>query len=191
MDLPAHIFWTWAMYKIFKEKIKKPLNVKLVIFWGIFPDLFAFSFPVALLFIELLIGKISFSDLPGVTKIEPPQQNFNSIIQLVSLLYSTSHSFVIFFTIVIIWTVALYLRRKNPAILTLQILPLEIGGWALHILIDIPTHATQFYSTPFLWPISDIKFSGISWGTPWFLALNYLVAAILYFGYLRKKKITT
>ena len=188
MDLPSHIFWTYLVFKIINEKIKKPLNMKLAVFWGIFPDLFAFGIPILLLFAELLTGKISFSNLPGVTKIEPPQQNFNSIVQLVSLLYSASHSFVILFIAIIILTAILYLKRKSPATLA-QIIPWEMSGWALHILIDIPTHSTPFYSTPFLWPISNIRFSGISWGTPWFLALNYFVMITIYLTYLRKKKI--
>lgn len=189
MDGPSHIFWTWAVFKVLGKKIKKPLNMKLAIFWGIFPDLFAFVVPIFLMAIELLSGKISFSDLPGPEKIEPPQQNFNSIIQLVSFLYSMSHSVIIFSSVTIILTTILFLKRKIPAAAIEQILPLEMGGWLLHILIDIPTHSTQFYSTPFLWPISNIKFNGISWGTPWFLVLNYLVMITVYFLYFRKKKI--
>ena len=190
MDAPAHIFWTWAIFKVLGKKIKKPLNMKLAIFWGIFPDLFAFSIPILLLIAEFLLGKISLSDLPGPTRIEPPQQNFNSIVQIVSILYSTSHSLVIFSIITIGWIAILYSRRKNFTAPVAQILPIEMAGWMLHILIDIPTHSTQFYSTPFLWPISNIKFSGISWGTPWFLALNYAMMIIVYFVYFRKKNLT-
>lgn len=187
MDFFSHIFWTWAVFKTLKEKLKKPLNLKLAVFWGVFPDLFAFAIPIAWLLIELMLGKISISDLPGPEKIEPPQQNFNSILLLVSTLYAISHSFIILFTVAIVWMAILYLKRKAPATSVSQILPIEMGGWMLHILIDIPTHSSAFYSTPFLWPISNIKFSGLSWSTPWFLALNYLVIFIVYFAYLRKK----
>lgn len=188
MDLLSHVFWTWAVFTVLIKKIKQPLNIKKAIFWGVFPDFFAFGIPIILLAVEFLTGKISMSDLPGPDKIEPPQQNFNSIIQIVSVLYSISHSFVIFFIVAIIWIAMLYLKRKSPALTLAQILPWEIGGWALHILIDIPTHSTKFYSTPFLWPISDIKFSGISWSTPWFLGLNYFVMIIVYLAYFRRKK---
>ncbi|MDP3057735.1 MAG: metal-dependent hydrolase [bacterium] len=188
MNFFSHIFWTWAVFKTLKEKLKKPLNLKLAVFWGVFPDLFAFAIPIAWLIIELMFGKISISDLPGPEKIEPPQQNFNSILLLVSTLYSFSHSFVILLAVAIVWTAILYFKRKIPATSVSQILPIEMGGWILHILIDIPTHSSAFYSTPFLWPISDFKINGLSWGTPWFLALNYLVIFIVYFAYLRKKK---
>lgn len=191
MDGPSHIFWTYFVFKFLRDKIAKPLNMKLAIFWGIFPDLFAFGIPIILILAELLTGKISISELPGPEKIEPPQQNFNSIIRIISLLYSISHSLIIFFTIAIIWTTILYLKRKPSSTAIIQILPWELGGWMLHILIDIPTHSTQFYSTPFLWPISDIKFNGLSWSTPWFLALNYLTMTIFYLVYLKKKKANT
>ena len=53
-------------------------------------------------------------------------------------------------------------------------------AWAIHILIDIPTHSTRFFPTPFLWPISNYVFNGISWGTPWFMILNYGSLLIVY-----------
>ncbi len=56
----------------------------------------------------------------------------------------------------------------------------ELGGWFLHILIDIPTHSYKFFPTPFLWPVSDLKIDGISWGTQWFMILNYGSLLILY-----------
>jgi len=188
MDLFSHIFWTWAVFKTLKEKIKKPLNLKLAVFWGIFPDLFAFALPIAWILLELLLGKISISDLPGPEKIEPPQQNFVSILQIVSLLYSISHSLVVFSSAFIIITVWLSWKRKASPENFKSIIPWELGGWALHILIDIPTHSSAFFSTPFLWPISNVRFGGISWGTPWFLALDYLTIFVVYFFFLRKKK---
>lgn len=189
MDFFSHVFWTWITFKILKEKIKKPLNLKLAVFWGVFPDLFAFGIPVLLIIAELLLGKISLSDLPGPEKIEPPRQNFYPILNIVSTLYSISHSLVIFFAVAMVCTAILYLKRQTPSSAITQIIPLEMGGWLLHILIDIPTHSTQFYSTPFLWPISNIRFSGISWSTPWFLELNYLIIFIICLAYLWKKKI--
>ncbi len=196
MDFFSHVFWTWAAFKILKEKIRKPLNMKLAIFWGVFPDLFAFAIPIAWILIELLSGKISMSDLPGPEKIEPPRQNFYPVLQIVSTLYAIGHSFVIFFAVFIIITSLIFLKHKISqgavkSIILKSIIPWELGGWLVHILIDIPTHSTQFYSTPFLWPISDIRINGLSWGTPWFLALNYLVIIIVYFAYLRKKKINS
>ncbi len=189
MDGPSHLFWTWAVFKTIKERYNKPLNIKLAVFWGIFPDLFAFGIPIILIIGQLLTGQISISDLPGPEKIEPPQNKFASVLQNVLLLYSISHSLVVLFAVFIIISGVIYLKRKTSSSATRQIIPWELGGWLLHILIDIPTHSSAFYSTPFLWPISNFKISGIAWSMPWFLALDYLTIMIVYFLYLRKKKI--
>lgn len=191
MDFFSHVFWTWAAFKILKEKIKKPLNIKLAIFWGVFPDLFAFAIPIALIIFNILLGKAGISDFPRPETLEPPERDSIPIFHLLSLLYSISHSLIIFLIVFMAisgFFLAICSRRKISKSFHI---PWEMSGWFVHILIDIPTHSTQFYSTPFLWPISDIKFDGLSWGTPWFLALNYLVVIIVYFAYLRKKKVNS
>lgn len=60
-------------------------------------------------------------------------------------------------------------------------------AWGVHILVDIPTHSYRFYPTPFLWPLSGWKFNGFSWGTPWFIVVNY-GALLLTIWWLRQKK---
>ncbi|MCP5119140.1 MAG: hypothetical protein GY953_50715 [bacterium] len=85
-------------------------------------------------------------------------------------LYQLSHSLVTFAAVfAIVWLI-----RRQPSWVML--------AWPLHILIDIPTHTTRFFATPFLWPISSYQFSGVSWGQRWFLILNYsaLAAVFLY-----------
>lgn len=54
-------------------------------------------------------------------------------------------------------------------------IPLYMWGWPLHIAIDVPTHTRAFLPTPFLFPLSDWKFPGFSWGEPWFMILNYVL----------------
>ena len=54
-------------------------------------------------------------------------------------------------------------------------LPLFLLAWPIHVLIDIPIHRKDFLPTPFLWPISNYKFPGISWGTKKFMIINYLL----------------
>jgi hypothetical protein len=41
--------------------------------------------------------------------------------------------------------------------------PKEVTAWALHILIDIPTHSRRRWGPQFLWPLSDFAVDGISW----------------------------
>ena len=75
--------------------------------------------------------------------------------------YNLTHSFIMFLFVFIL----IFLLTKK------WFWPLT--AWAVHILIDIPTHSFKFFPTPFLWPLSDYKFDGVSWGTPWFMLLNY------------------
>jgi hypothetical protein len=56
---------------------------------------------------------------------------------------------------------------------------LELFGWALHILIDIPTHQGIF-GIQFLWPLSGHAFQGLRWESGWFLAANYTTLLLLF-----------
>lgn len=175
MDIFSHGLWAGAAYKAINKKAKKPLNAWLAGFWGIFPDLFAFTIPFIWLLWNLAFAGLNFSDIPRSDLVEPAPRDSLPIFRLTSLLYSLSHSAIIFFIVFGI----VYLIFHRPI--------WELGGWFIHILLDIPTHSYQFYPTPFLWPVSDWKFDGFSWGTLWFLILNYLAVVIVYL-LLRNKK---
>ncbi len=56
----------------------------------------------------------------------------------------------------------------------------EMLGWLLHILIDIPTHSLRYYSTRFLWPVSEFRIDGIAWWTPWLWAATYAALVAVY-----------
>lgn len=168
MDIFSHGLWAGAAYKAVNKKAKKPLKVWLAGFLGIFPDLFAFTIPFVWLFWNLAFGGLSFSDIPRPDSVEPASQDTLPIFRLASLLYSISHSAIIFF--VVFGIIFLIFRRPIW----------ELGGWFIHILMDIPTHSYQFYPTPFLWPLSGWTFDGFSWGTPWFLIPNYLAIIAVY-----------
>lgn len=59
-------------------------------------------------------------------------------------------------------------------------------GWGLHIVVDLLTHQSIVPSRPF-YPISSFEVRGlVSWGEPWFLALNYSLLIIFYFYILLK-----
>lgn len=177
MDIFAHGLWAGAAYKAINQKSKRPLSVKLAAFWGVFPDLFAFTVGFSWLFWNLAFGGLSFADLPRPGEVEPAPQDALPIFRLTSLLYSISHSAIIFF---IVFGIVLLIFRR----------PIwEIGGWLVHILLDIPTHSYQFYPTPFLWPLSGWKFDGFSWGTPWFLILNYSAIIVAYLLLRNRKKL--
>ncbi|OGD32488.1 hypothetical protein A3C91_02555 [Candidatus Azambacteria bacterium RIFCSPHIGHO2_02_FULL_52_12] len=177
MDIFAHGLWAGAGYKALNRKYGTKLNVKIAAFWGIFPDIFAFSIPLTWMTVQLLLGNIQTSDFshhPAVG--EPPAQDTLWIFALANSLYSISHSAVVFFAVFFgVWFIL-----KRPV--------WELGGWLLHILIDVPTHTYQFFPTPVFWPLSGITFSGIAWSEPWFMFLNYGMLLVMYLFLMRKKK---
>jgi hypothetical protein len=56
---------------------------------------------------------------------------------------------------------------------------LELLGWLLHIVIDIPTHVGIF-ALHFLWPLSSFSVSGSRWENRWFMAANYGALLLVY-----------
>jgi hypothetical protein len=179
MDILAHSLWTNLAKEGFNLKFKKEVKTFWAIFWGIFPDLFAFTPLFVWEFFNLILGRQIIT--PSPEKLEPV--SFNSLLisiltsSLYSLLYSISHSFIIFALVFGL----IYLFKKR--------IYFVLFGWPLHILIDIPTHSYKF-QTPFLWPISNFKFGGIIyWAEPWFMILNYSSLLIIYaFIYFYKKR---
>lgn len=51
-------------------------------------------------------------------------------------------------------------------------------GWWLHIVIDVFTHAADFYPVPVLYPLTMQGFDGLAWNTPGFQAVNYTLLAL-------------
>jgi hypothetical protein len=176
MDIFAHTLWASA---IAKEANKVGENKKFRIsvawsgFWGVFPDLFAFTIPFFGRFYLILFGGASISSFA------PPGFMNDGLMSLAQNLYQYSHSLVIWaFVFMLIW---IFYRRPRY----------ELLGWALHILIDIPSHTTSFFPTPFLFPLSSYVFPyGVSWGNYWYMVINYsLLLAVWGYFLLKKTKI--
>jgi hypothetical protein len=147
MDILAHFLWTFAIY----WQHTKRWVAGLIGFIG---DLVAF------------VPHMAYSLFAGTYASGRPELHL--IPDWVFLLYSISHSLVVFAVVAaIMW----YANRKWFWLL---------GGWLLHIIIDIPTHTAGFFPTPFLWPLSDFYVSGIGWSTGWFMIANYSALAIIY-----------
>jgi len=53
-------------------------------------------------------------------------------------------------------------------------------GWAVHIVIDIFTHSAQSFPTKIFWPFSNWNYSGFTWSSFKFLAIEYFILALLY-----------
>lgn len=186
MDLVSHAFWAAALTALIKRKRKISLNPSRAVFWGMFPDLFAFVIPGIILLFGIAAGKMSVSDIPVPGGIGTGPIFATEMFRVIIFLYSFAHSLVVFSAVLLAVFLFMSISKRLNSSLRYREFPKEIFGWALHILIDIPTHSTDFFATPFLFPFSDLKFNGITWRTPWLLALNYLIMVFLYLAYFRK-----
>ncbi len=135
-------------------------------FFGMAPDLFSFGIFTMTTVLGLVSG-------PDWSKGTP---DASSIPQYVHTLYNITHSLVIALLVFgFVWIIA-----KKPMI--------ELLAWPLHILIDIPTHSSEFFPTPFLWPVSEFTVNGISWSSPLIFLPNITLLIVLYsWFYLTKK----
>ncbi len=148
---------------IFFHKSKRPWKA---IFFGVLPDTLSWL----IYFFYLLFSESSIW-----------QSNPALIPWWVDALYKATHSLVLFAIVMLVILLAFKSWKKIPPF---------AYAYPLHILMDIPTHSRAFLPTPFLWPLSDWKFPGISWSTPWFIVVNYVFIAG-FLGYiLWKRKIT-
>lgn len=175
MDVLAHTLWTNASARgvnaLAKKQNKKfRMHVGWTAFWGVVPDFFAFTVPFIVIIFRVISG--------GGSPLEY-SRNVGDF-DLASYLYQFSHSIVIFILIfILVWVIS-----KRPR--------WEMLGWALHILIDIPSHSIHFYPTPFLFPLSEYRFPyGVSWAHPVFMIVNYSLLVltwglILFKKYIRK-----
>src|SRR3989338_10616571 len=141
---------------------KRKDAVKGVLF-GIMPDIMPFG---SFLLMSMLTNNIS---------------NWNAHIgrvpQWVIYSYNLTHSLFIF----IFSFILLRLIIKKWYV--------PMAGWAFHIALDIPTHTGESIATPFLWPVSEYRFNGISWSEPVFMMVNYtaLITVFVYIFYSASK----
>jgi hypothetical protein len=168
MDFFAHGLWAGAAGMAANRKLARKLRLVWVVAWGVFPDAFAFC-PM---FVVLLRFRF-FGEAPT------PRLLFSRAVREAlppflwpEGLYHVSHSLVVFLAVfALVW-----LLSRRPALAML--------AWPLHILMDIPTHGAGVYRTPFLWPLSSYRFSGIWWSRRWFMILNYSAIAAAYLALL-------
>ncbi len=152
MDVFNHGLWSYIAFNN-KRKIDR---ISAVAF-GILPDLIPFA-PAT---VYILFNRISFS--PTLY-----QQSHNWVFRFSYEAYNYTHSLVIFAAAFLV----VYAIRRKPL--------WPMLAWGLHVVMALPTHP-DFFRTPFLYPISDYRFPwGISWGTPWFMVVNYGLVALCF-----------
>ena len=134
---------------------------------GVAPDLLSFGVFSAMTILGLASG-------PDWSAGPPPK---SAIPTYVHSLYDLTHSLVVFAVVFF----GVWLVRKKPF--------LPLLAWALHIAMDIPTHSTAFFPTPFLWPFFDnIRFNGIPWSHPLIFFPNVALLVALYAWFLATKR---
>ena len=157
MDIFAHALWTAAATVTLRPKLKQPIRVGWCVAWSVLPDLASFVIPAVVRIGRWLTGS-SRTLLPDGTG-----PRFDWVWQI----YNGTHSAVVF--ALVFGAIWLYLRR----------LPLEMLGWALHIVIDIFTHRGLF-AVKSLWPLSGYRVDGLPWETRWLLAANWVALAAVW-----------
>jgi hypothetical protein len=167
MDTLAHGLWGGLAGRSLSNKNRR-LNLIKAFLWGVLPDIFAFTIPIFWLLYSIIFGDMQLSSWPTPGPHVEPSGGLLPFASVVNTLYNIGHSFFVFGAV--FGLVYLFTKRVH----------LEMVGWFLHILLDIPTHSYQFFPTPFLWPVSDFKVDGISWGVPWFMVLNYSLLLLFY-----------
>lgn len=155
MDILAHGLYGGAA---FVNKSKK--TFWWAFWWGIFPDLSAFGLFFPTLFLTYGLRP------NAIVRTEPPK--LLDIPLYIQQIYNYSHSIIIFSLIfILVWAL-----MRRPAYVMLP--------WALHIVMDIPSHTDAFFPTPFLYPLSSLHVNGIRWSTPWFFFGYWGLLAIIY-----------
>ncbi len=157
MEIIAHGLFSAAVAITAGRSAKTRVGIRRTVWWGIFPDVVAFGPPIAA---GLWYGTV------GILNTGHGHFRF---VHVGPHLYPAAHSLIVF--LLVFGAAALIARR----------MVIEMSGWLLHILIDIPTHSFRYYATRFLWPVSDFRIDGIPWWTPWLWIATYVALAAVYF----------
>ncbi|MBI5742399.1 MAG: hypothetical protein HZA25_00990 [Candidatus Niyogibacteria bacterium] len=113
MDIASHALWAAAAYKGLNKRRppEKKFSVRLAAFFGVFPDLFAFTIPFIYMLAGIALGTRKFSDFPRPENIEPAGRDTLWVFNLSHSLYDWSHSLIIFALVFLV----VYLIRRRPA----------------------------------------------------------------------------
>lgn len=162
MDIASHGLWGGVA---FGRKSRK--SFWLAFCFGIAPDFFSFG----IFFIHRWLTNgfsLGFHGKPDIAIIP----------SYVPFMYNITHSLVIF--VVVFFIVWFFMKRPVY----------EMCAWPFHIIMDIFTHSAEYFPTPFLFPLSNYHFHGISWGNPMIFFPNLALLAIAYIWFYRFKKKT-
>ena len=142
MDFISHILWAYVVFHKYKK-------VKLALLFAFLPDLLSWG-----LYLPYRVLKGIPFGAPDPTLVP----------DFIWIMYGVTHSVLVVTAVI----AAVYFATKHAK----KIFPLYILAGPFITIIDIPLHSREYLPTPFLWPISDWHFPGISWGTPGYFLLR-------------------
>lgn len=164
MDIVSHALWGGI---VLGRKGRRAFLVAASL--SILPDLLS----------EGLFGALYVLGIGGMPPWDQGHPNITTYPLWAQHLYGGTHSLVAF-ALVFLTVTVLAGRLVWP-----------LCAWALHILIDIPTHSLQLFPTPFLWPLSEFKIDGISWSHPVVLGADVLLLVLSYSVWWRNSRQTS
>lgn len=162
MDIISH--GLWGGVALGRKKNKKQFIFVLVL--SMLPDLLS----IGVMWVCVFLGISPAPQWNGM------HLDYTSLPSYVDPLYNLTHSLIFFAVIYFgIWWV---LKKQCKT----------LRAWGLHILIDIPSHSFIAFPTPFLWPLSNYRYDGVSWVDPTVMLPNIITLAVVYGGYLLYRK---
>ena len=153
MDVFSHALWGGAVLGR-----KKRGDFLLAAGFSVLPDVLG----------EGVMFSLAALGLEGMPNWEHGHPSIDDFPAYAQRFYDASHSLIVFALVFLL----VWLLRKKAF--------LPLAAWGIHVLIDIPTHSAELFPTPFLWPLSDFKVDGISWGDPAIMIPNFALLAALY-----------
>ncbi len=162
MDILSHGLWGSI---IFGRKNKRSFWTGFL--FGIGPDMLSFG--------VFTLARLMSSLMTGTWQIRSGAPDLMDIPQYVHSLYNVTHSFVVFaVAFIIVW---IYMKRPVW----------EMMAWAFHIFLDLFTHSTSFFPTPYLWPFAYTPVNGVPWSTPIIFFTNVGSLVVIYAVYWYQK----
>lgn len=141
---------------------RKRSSYWLAFIFGVLPDGLAFA---PLVILRIMAGA-SVRGRPGL----------DAIPSWVYTIYSFTHSLIV---AGVILSILLFVNKK---------VGIAAGAWVLHILMDIPVHTRDYFPTPFLFPLSEFTFDGVSSIKFW--AVNWIALMLVYiYSFLKSREI--
>jgi hypothetical protein len=175
MDIVAHGLWAGAAGEWLRRRSDRSRRtVAWTVVLGTVPDLISLLPVIAWSVFQPEPWRLLSDYVMATPGAEPP------LPALVDTL--SHHAHCIMHSAIIALGVTVLAWRFEPALLV------PLVGWWLHIATDVPTHSSDYYAVPFLYPFTYWGVDGVAWKTPWLLVSNYAALALVYYWMLVRSR---